>query len=115
MDIINYENITPYVNSAYSSCSSYMSEYVFNYYVGTYLLWITLHYLAANLYSEFCTNWSIVGFITFPFMAITPWCKSLSWMIHKGNIILDEGYLLLAGYISLQLMKHLPTTKAKTQ
>jgi hypothetical protein len=48
-------------------------------------------------------------------MAITPWCKSLSWMIHKGNIILDEGYLILAGYISLQLMKHLPTTKAKTQ
>ena len=103
-----YENVTPYLNTACTCCASYVNEYIFNYYVGTYMMWITLHYLSANLYSEFCTDWSIYGFILFPFTAVTPWCKSLSWIIQKGTVVLDEGYLLLGTYFSLQLMKHLP-------
>ena len=103
-----YNNITPYLNTACAGCASYANDYIFNYYVGTYMMWITIHYLSANLYSEFCTDWSIYGFILFPFTAVTPWCKSLSWIIQKGTVVLDEGYLLLGTYFSLQLMKHLP-------
>tara|TARA_E500000331_G_C16906095_1_gene561282 strand:- start:206 stop:646 length:441 start_codon:yes stop_codon:yes gene_type:complete len=106
--MIIYNFITPHLNHALSGCASYINEYVFNYYVGTYMLWITLHYLSANLYSEFCTDWSVTGFILFPFIAVTPWCKSLAWVIQKGTVVLDEGYLLLGTYFSLQLMKHLP-------
>lgn len=110
-----YENVTPYLNTACTCCASYVNEYIFNYYVATYMLWITLHYLSANLYSEFCTDWSIYGFILFPFTAVTPWCKSLSWIIQKGTVVLDEGYLLLGTYFSLQLMKHLPINNNKNK
>lgn len=110
-----YNNITPYLNTACTGCASYANDYIFNYYVGTYMMWITLHYLSANLYSEFCTDWSIYGFILFPFTAVTPWCKSLSWIIQKGTVVLDEGYLLLGAYFSLQLMKHLPINNNKNK
>ncbi len=53
--------------------------------IGYYLLWIALHYAAANLYVYFCTPTTLYGVLTSPFMVATPHCSALRWMISEGS------------------------------
>ena len=55
---------------------------------GIYVLWITIHYICANLYPQFCAELSLFGFIKSIFVAESPHCVAMRWVIyHGGNII----------------------------
>ena len=32
-----------------------------------YLSWMTTHYIASNVYNQYCVNWSITGYLLSPF------------------------------------------------
>ena len=49
-----------------------------------YLGWICIHYVSSHLYSYYCTNYSLWGFLSSPIIATTPICRGLSWIIYTG-------------------------------
>ena len=60
-----------------------------------YFAWISLHYFASHLYVKICTPYTFFGFIMAPFIAPTPQCQALRWIIYNGgnNIILMWSYI----------------------
>ena len=70
-----------------------------------YISWMSLHYIAAHLYSEYCTNWSIYGFIMTPFNAVNPLCKGLNWFIYESSTTISNIFLVISTSITLYLSK----------
>jgi|SaaInlV_130m_DNA_3_1039695.scaffolds.fasta_scaffold07407_3 hypothetical protein len=52
---------------------------------GIYLLWIITHYIASHLYIHWCVPATIMGLIMSPFMAASPHCYGLRWIITTGG------------------------------
>jgi len=52
--------------------------------IGSYILWIFVHYIATQLYVKLCVHWSIIGFITSPLLVAAPHCSGLLWCINQG-------------------------------
>ncbi len=50
-----------------------------------YLSWIFIHYISSHLYSTYCTNYSLWGFLSSPIIVTTPICRGLSWIIYTGS------------------------------
>lgn len=63
--------------------------------ISLYFAWIFLHYIASHLYIKLCTPYTIFGFLTSPFIAPTPQCQALRWVIYHGgnNIVLMWCYV----------------------
>ena len=43
----------------------------------SYIIWICVHYTCSHLYVYFCTPKTPIGFITSPFLHLTPQCKTV--------------------------------------
>ena len=69
-----------------------------------YLLWICLHFIASNLYSELCTHISIMGFITSPFLTLSPQCQALRWVIQTGANTINNMWIVLGTFICTKLI-----------
>ena len=50
-----------------------------------YVAWIAAHYVATHLYIKYCTPASLMGFLLSPFIASTPHCEGLRWVISTGG------------------------------
>ena len=70
-----------------------------------YLSWMTMHYVAAHIYSEFCINWSITGYIFSPFTVTSPLCKGLNWIIYESSNSLSAIFVFLGSTVTLYLSK----------
>lgn len=81
--------------------------YIFNYYVASYVFWVFLHYTTSHLYSYYCANWSFYGFTLFPLNAITPWCKGMTWIMHKGTHIMEDLFLIIGTYFAMIFVKYI--------
>jgi hypothetical protein len=66
---------------------------------GIYLLWILLHYVAAQLYVKFCVPNNIVGFLLSPFMTATPHCQGLRWIIYNAANMINNMWIILGTWI----------------
>lgn len=73
--------------------------------LGVYLTWIILHYIATHLYSNYCNNLSIYGFIFSPLTNTTPFCRGLVYIINTGSNNISNMWSLIgtwaAGYIMI--------------
>ncbi len=77
-----------------------------------YWAWASMHYLAVHAYSYYCTNWSIWGYITSPFVTTSPLCKGLNWFIYESSNTLSNIFVLVGTTASLYLMKFKVNNKA---
>ena len=66
---------------------------------GIYLLWILLHYVAAQLYIKFCVPNTFVGFLMSPFMTATPHCQGLRWIIYNAANMINNMWIILGTWI----------------
>jgi hypothetical protein len=66
---------------------------------GIYLLWILFHYGASHLYVELCVPKTITGFVMSPFMASTPHCKGLRWIIYNAANVINNMWIILGTWI----------------
>jgi len=57
---------------------------------GIYLFWIVLHFAAANMYAEFCTNMSFIGFLQSPFLATVPHCVAMRYIVSTGGNVITQ-------------------------
>ena len=68
-----------------------------------YFAWITFHYIAAHLYVKYCTPSSIMGFILSPFIASTPHCEGLRWIITSGGSNINAMWVLTGSWVVREL------------
>jgi len=73
--------------------------------VGIYLLWICIHYVAGNVYAYLCTPTTFTGFITSPFLAVTPECKAIRWVIYNGGNIINDMWIIVGTWVSRYLLQ----------
>jgi len=73
--------------------------------VGMYVLWICIHYLAGNVYAYLCTPTTFTGFITSPFLTVTPECKAMRWVIYNGGNIITDMWIIFGTWVSRYLLQ----------
>ena len=63
--------------------------------IGIYITWISIHYIAAHLYTIYCTPYTVFGFIISPFIVSTPHCTGLRWCISHGASSITTMWIVL--------------------
>ena len=71
--------------------------------IGMYMVWVTLHYIAAHLYKNHCAPSGFWGFILSPIMASTPYCTGLVWILQNSVIKFMTIWTIIGSWISYNL------------
>ena len=74
---------------------------------GFFLIWIILHFIAANLYARFCAELSFLGLIKSIFIAEAPHCMALRWVIYNGGSVIHSMWLSLGVWLSGKILVNL--------
>jgi len=72
---------------------------------GAFILWIIIHYIASNLYPMFCAELTFLGFIKSMFVAQTPHCIALRWVIYNGGIAINTMWVSIAFWVTTKMLK----------
>jgi len=67
---------------------------------GIYILWIGMHFVCANIYPHFCAERTFFGFIKSIFVAETPHCVAMRWVIYNGGNVIHSMWTTLSIWIS---------------
>jgi len=69
-----------------------------------YLTWITLHYVSAHLYADYCVAPTLGGYFLSPFIVNTPHCAALRWAIVQGAESINGLWLVLGTWFASKLI-----------
>ncbi len=70
-----------------------------------YTVWITIHYIAAHLYTYLCVPVSWYGFLMSPLMVTTPQCHGLRWIVYNGGVTITNMWLAIGTWIGALLLR----------
>jgi hypothetical protein len=70
-----------------------------------YLFWISVHYIAAQLYVYMCVPLTITGFLSSPFLAVAPQCQGMRWIMYAGGDVIQTMWISLGMFLCLYLFK----------
>ena len=73
-------------------------------YSKVYFFWIGIHYISSNLYPYFCADLSMQGFLTSPFIVITPHCKALGWLQKTSTTVIENMWIVLGTWLCSQML-----------
>ena len=73
--------------------------------VQIYLFWISIHYIAAQLYIHMCVPQTMVGFLSSPFLAVTPHCQGMRWVVYMGGDVIQTMWITLGAFLCLSMFK----------
>jgi hypothetical protein len=74
---------------------------------GVFILWITLHFIASNLYQKFCAELTLLGFIKSVFVAQGPHCIALRWVIYNGGMVINNMWISIGIWFTGKLLKQI--------
>jgi len=80
-----------------------IKNWIFNI-AGIFIIWIILHYAAANLYAKFCAELSILGFIKSFFVSEAPHCLALRWLIYNGGTAIHTMWVTIGLWCTNKLL-----------
>ena len=80
---------------------------------GIYLFWIVMHFAAANMYVEFCTHMSLIGFLQSPFLVTAPHCVAIRWVITTGGNVITQMWCVLGTWVIGKIFSRYFTTDIK--
>jgi len=72
--------------------------------IGFYIAWIAAHYAATQAYVKYCTPDTFWGFITYPFIASTPQCERLRWVISMGKSNIATMWVLSGVWVTSNIV-----------
>lgn len=98
MDLLN-----PFLKLFFNSIKTFFE------FSGIYILWTLLHFAAANLYYRFCAELSFYGFIISIFVADSPHCIALRWIIFNSGSVIHSMWASIAIWISSKIFYNLFT------
>jgi hypothetical protein len=70
-----------------------------------YIFWISIHYIAAQLSAQICVPQTILGFLYSPFLAVTPQCQGMRWIIYMGGDVIQNMWITLGAFLCLYVFK----------
>ena len=82
-------------------CSSFIYKtflYLLNI-SGIYLIWISLHFIASQLYIYYCVPKTLYGFIMSPLMIPAPHCQGLRWVVYNSANIITNMWVILGTWV----------------
>jgi hypothetical protein len=65
-----------------------------------YFFWILMHYIASHLYTMYCTEYSVIGFLISPLLISSIHCYSLRWIIIQSSDIINNMWILLSAWLA---------------
>jgi len=74
---------------------------------GIFILWISIHFIASNLYAQFCAELTILGFVKSIFVAQAPHCIALRWIIYNGGLAINSMWTSIALWVTTKMFKKL--------
>ena len=74
---------------------------------GVFIIWIVIHYLAANLYSLLCAELTMIGFMKSIFVAQEPHCIAMRWIIYNGGNMINSMWLSIAAWFTTKVFKNI--------
>ena len=75
---------------------------------GLYTAWVVAHYVSSHLYANYCTKPTVIGFITSPFLTMSPQCQAGRWIIYNGAYAINIMWILFAKWILNSIQYALP-------
>ena len=54
---------------------------------GIYVIWSLVHLFSANLYTYYCANMSVYGYVVSLFNTMSPHCNALHYLVTTGKDI----------------------------
>lgn len=94
----------------FTSVLSYMLNYIIDV-AGIFILWIILHFIASNLYPIFCVELSFLGFVKSIFVAQTPYCIAMRWVIYNGGNSINSMWVSFGLWITAKMFKKIHDKK----
>jgi len=85
----------------------FLSNETFKIIIG-YALCIAAHFGAAHFYARYCTEPSIIGFVTSPFMTMSPQCQAGRWIIYNAAYSINIMWVLTAKWLIFKIANILP-------
>jgi hypothetical protein len=82
-------------------------------FTGVFVLWICLHYIAANVYPNYCAENSVIGFIKSIFVAQAPHCIAMRWIIYNGGIAINSMWITIALWFSSKMLRNVVVSSEK--
>ena len=79
-----------------------------------YFIWTLLHFISSHLYTKFCNNLSLSGFIMSPFMITSPHCHAFRWCIRYGAEALTSMWVVLGTWLLSCLTPNMKSTQEPT-
>jgi hypothetical protein len=76
-----------------------------------YALCIAAHFGAAHFYARYCTEPSIIGFVTSPFMTMSPQCQAGRWIIYNAAYSINIMWVLTAKWFIFKIANILPIVR----
>ena len=64
-----------------------------------YFIWVIIHFSSSHLYSKFCNDFSLIGFVSSPFMITAPHCIAFRWSIRHGADALTSMWIFLGTWL----------------
>lgn len=74
---------------------------------GVFIIWIVIHYLAANLYSLLCAELTMFGFMKSIIVAQEPHCIAMRWIIYNGGNMINSMWLSIAAWFTTKVFKNI--------
>jgi len=69
-----------------------------------YIVWICLHYGVAHLYANWCAPLGWWGFLYSPFLAASPQCRALQWVIYNGGNTMEYMWATLGLWLLTKII-----------
>ena len=88
----------------------FLSNETFKIVIG-YALCIAAHFGAAHFYARYCTEPSIIGFVTSPFMTMSPQCQAGRWIIYNAAYSINIMWVLTAKWLIFKIANILPIAR----
>ena len=85
----------------------YLSNETLKIVVG-YAMCIAAHFGAAHFYAKYCTEPSLIGFVTSPFMTMSPQCQAGRWIIYNAAYSINIMWVLTAKWLIFKVANILP-------
>jgi hypothetical protein len=69
-----------------------------------YILWIIAHYVASHLYIQMCVPTTFYGFIVSPFVAVSPHCQGLRWIVYNAGTNINNMWIAFGLWLQNHIM-----------
>ena len=75
----------------------------------TYVLWVVLHFFAAQMYVKYCVGTTWTNMLLSIFYVSTPFCQGVSWVLYHGAHHIYWMWFVLGTFLSQQIISVLFT------